>query len=425
MPVEHSPKLKKPIVRPSSINNLQQYAFTDNQSPKRVKRSAEVITDSDPEETQEEMNRAIPNLPEPILDETNPMKLLKEILSNVSDLRCEVKDLNTKLNQHMENCNADSFKSLSDGMKNLETKLLNVTNIPANTNQIDKDQIAEDRKRRKEIPEWENLHFKRRDAFYACYRAEQEKQHLKKFIEEEPIYIPRKYRPKFIEGEPEKRFKIREKRSIGCIEIDIELKNDTIASKREEYENADAEIVTKIETFTPEESKRNELKDLWKKEIEAAEKRGKDYWKENKAPWWNNLKTKEPYLGFQEEEMEVVPEEPTDQNIPGPQTSNSNDENNPTSNQNGTSEFRPPRYNNYKGNRRANNDSGNRTDSNQRGYNRSRPNYRNDSGSGLNHRNDSRSRVNRRNDSQSRTTQRRDESGQRFLERTVQFHRPG
>ena len=388
MPVNHSPKNKsqnKTTVGPSAVNQLQLYAYSSTSSPKRTKRSSEVITDSDTEFDETITNAEI------IDDPSKTMDLLRGIYNHVKNLTKDVSSIKNKLDEHLQCCNTENINSLTTAMKNLETKLQSVKNLPLNsTNQINREDYNNDRKKRKEVPEWESLHFKRRDAYYACHRAEKEKEHLNKFINENPIYIPKKYRPKPLEGESAKRYKIREKRSIGCMEIDIELRNDTIACKTEEYRKFDAEIISKIETFTSEEGKRNELKELWKKEVEAAAERGKEYWIEKKEPWWNNLKNKEPYLGHQPEfkaDSEDVNEEiDTDDHM---ETTHTESSNNPTGqNSNNTDDgFTEVRH---------------RRHTQRKQWKPIRP----------------------RSQSQNSTTYRRDNRGQHFLQRSVQFNHP-
>lgn len=296
MPVNRSPVRENPPSTPSTttVAHLQQFAFQNNaiQSPKRSKRGNEEISD-DGDEIILNMN-----------DENSALNLLKSIFKTVTNLSKDMSEIKNQLNTHMQSCNSENMATLNITVQNLQKQLELVKSLPSNSStKISKEQYEENKRKRKDITDWEAQHFKRRDAFYASYRAEQEKSHLEEFINGDPVYIPKKYRPKPILGEPEIRYKIRERRSIANIMAEIELRNDTISSNKEAYTSIDLEMINKIDLISSEERK-SELKELWKSETEAAEERGKNYWSEKKEHWWNNIRNNEPYTGYQSD-MEV------------------------------------------------------------------------------------------------------------------------
>lgn len=333
MPVNHSPI--KPTLKgnanSTTVTQLSLYAYSNPGTPKRPRPN-----DDEDEPRAEE----IPEIADSQND-TNMMQILKSIHSQMINLTKDVFSIKTQLNDHIQNCSSDNgtvlneiknqlnghiqncnpenVTVLNEAVKSLQNQLETVKNIShASSSQITKEQHESNKRKRREIQDWESNHFKRRDAFYASLRAEKEKDHLEGFITGEPIYIPQKYRPKPIVGETESRYKIREKRSISNIAAEIELRYDTITTKKEEYAAIDQEMENKIDLISSEEKKK-ELKDLWKQEVIAAENRGKEYWDNKKEHWWSNLKNKEPYEGFKSV-MEVDEETNEDKRNDGTST---------------------------------------------------------------------------------------------------------
>lgn len=430
MPVEHSPVRQNTSVASSTRAHLNQFAFNESNtnSPKRPKRKNDEI--SEPDE---------PDLP----NEQNATEVLNYIYRTVRVLSKNVSDIKQQLNTHIQNCPSDNITALNATVQNLQTQLEAVVSAHKstnNSNKITKEQYENNKKLRKDITDWESQHFKRRDAFYACYRAEREKAHLEDFVNgDAPTYdpyIPKKFRPKPIVGETEARYKIREKRSIANMMSEIELRTDTITCKKEEYTSIDTDIQSKID-LVPSEDKKRELKELWKTETESAEIRGKEYWNEKKEPWWINLKEKEPYMGYQTEmEVEETEEQDenqdADQNNERDQTVTNSRNTRPTYNHQNEQNFswrnsnrtnherstRTPRTR-HRFNSNARNDSITRTidntgnESNTRSFN-------------TNTRNSNRSRryptnTNNRSDSRTRTTGPREHS---FLDRGTRWHQP-
>ena len=119
---------------------------------------------------------------------------------------------------------------------------------------------------------------------------------MENFLSNEEPYIMRAYRPKHSPGEKSERYKLREKHAISTMQMDIDQKRITAREQFEIYTDVDTEVSRLCDELENQED-RQHLKELWLKEISAAEEKSQVYFNQKKRPWWINLPEKYPYNG--------------------------------------------------------------------------------------------------------------------------------
>ena len=228
-------------------------------------------------------------------EESTEMSILRDIQRKLVNLTTVVNELTTKVDTHISNCPSDnSVKTLKDQIQSTQEALLN----------IDNSQYEEDKKRKfRCIPKWGELHRKRRDSYFKYFSFTQVADIMENYINAENPYIMRAYRPKYSPGEKAERYKLRENHAISSMMVDVNQKRITAREQYDIYSEVDQEITNLLDRVDDDDDKQF-LKDLWAKEIDAAEEKSRSFFNQKKKPWWDSLPTKYPYNGQQSEPIQ-------------------------------------------------------------------------------------------------------------------------
>lgn len=244
--------------------------------------------------------------------------ILQDIQTKVVNLTTIVNEVSAKLDSHIESCGGDSnVKALKDQILSTQQALMS----------IDNSQYEEDKRRKfRCIPKWGELHKKRRDAYYKHFTVSSIADIMENFLSNEEPYIMRAYRPKYSPGEKSERYKLREKHAISTMQMDIDQKRITAREQFEIYTDVDTEVSRLCDELENQED-RQHLKELWLKEISAAEEKSQVYFNQKKRPWWINLPEKYPYNGQISNNTDQVQDGTSETSNP-PTTTNNQIENN-------------------------------------------------------------------------------------------------
>ena len=245
--------------------------------------------------------------------------MLRDIQTKLVNLSTTVNEVSNKLDNHIANCKTDvNVKELKEQILSTQEALLS----------IDKSQYEEDKKRKfKCIPTWGEKHKARRDAYYDYFSVSAIADILENYATLDQPYLMRAYRPKFSPGEKEERFKLREKHSISKMMLEVQQKRITAREQFDIYTQVDEEMATLCENLENPEDKEY-LKQLWEKEIEAAEEKSRTYFNQKKRPWWDKLPTKYPYKGYQSSDPNTHTTDREVQNV-APTTRENHSDNDP------------------------------------------------------------------------------------------------
>ena len=214
--------------------------------------------------------------------------LLQDIVTKLVNLTTIVNELNTKIDTHITSCQGDqSARDLHSQVLSTQQALLKI-----NENQYEEDK----RKKFRCIPRWGELHRTRRDAYYKHYAVTTEADIMEGYLAAEPPYILKEYRPRYSPGEKPDRYKLRESLAKSAMMVEINQKKITATEQLDKYTEVDKEISDLCDKLENEEDK-DYLKQLWSKEVTAAEEKSQTFYNQKKKPWWLNLSTKFPYTG--------------------------------------------------------------------------------------------------------------------------------
>ena len=226
--------------------------------------------------------------------------ILQDIQMKLVNLTTTVNEVSTKLDNHVANCdNSEHVKELKDQILSTQQALLNIDS--------DKNQYEEDKRRKFQcIPKWGELHKKRRDAYYKYFSVNSIANIMEQYASSDTPYIMRAYRPKYSPGEKEERYKLREKHAISTMMMDVSQKHITASEQLDIFTKVDEEISTLCDNLGNAEDTAY-LKELWAKEVSAAEEKSQTFFNQKKKPWWLNLPTNYPYNGQQTAEQDPEP----------------------------------------------------------------------------------------------------------------------
>ena len=110
------------------------------------------------------------------------------------------------------------------------------------------------------------------------------------------------------------------------MQMDIDQKRITAREQFEIYTDVDTEVSRLCDELENQED-RQHLKELWLKEISAAEEKSQVYFNQKKRPWWINLPEKYPYNGQISNNTDQVQDGTSETSNP-PTTTNNQIENN-------------------------------------------------------------------------------------------------
>ena len=268
----------------SSLNMVLQTKIDAYLNPgeSKRKRTAEGDTDDDQVEIIEDTSES-DNLP-------NLMKLMVMYMKNID---IKLGNLEKKVDDHNQHCS---------GIDDLKTELTAIKSQLASSTQHQSDpkKYEEDSQLKfSKINDWGQLHRKRRDAFYSSYSEQEISNEMEKWItpdDDNKVYIKKEYRDKYIPGESDERYKIRESLSIQKMVANIQLRRIKVTEKENEYKNIDQSIIDRL-NLLEDENQKEYLKNLWIEETLAAEQRSKTFWQDKKMKWWTKRPEEDPYEG--------------------------------------------------------------------------------------------------------------------------------
>ena len=226
-------------------------------------------------------------------DKDNLNNLMKLMVMYMKNIDLKVGNLEKKVEEHNQHCT---------GINNLRSELTEIksqlsTAAPSVT---DQNKYEEDSKLKfSKISDWGQLHRKRRDAFYRGYSEQAISNEIEKWItpdDDNKVYIKREYRDKYIPGESDERYKIRENLAIQKMVANIQLRRIKVDEMEEECKNIDNSVFERLNQLT-DDTQRDYLKALWREETSAAEQRSKSFWDDKKMKWWTKRREEDPYLG--------------------------------------------------------------------------------------------------------------------------------
>ena len=268
----------------SSLNMVLQTKIDAYLNPgeSKRKRTAEGDNDDDQIEIIEETSES-DNLP-------NLMKLMVMYMKNID---IKLGNLEKKVDDHNQHCT---------GIDDLKTELTTIkSQLTSSTqHQSDPKKYEEDSQLKfSKISDWGQLHRQRRDAFYSSYSEQEISNEMEKWItpdDDNKVYIKKEYREKYIPGESDERYKIRESLSIQKMVANIQLRRIKVTEKENEYKSIDQSIIDRL-NLLEDENQKEYLKNLWIEETLAAEQRSKTFWQDKKMKWWTKRPEEDPYEG--------------------------------------------------------------------------------------------------------------------------------
>ena len=130
---------------------------------------------------------------------------------------------------------------------------------------------------------WRKLLNERKQAYWNAIRCENLADTYEKWRQKEQVILPRKYRLKQINKEPDEETKIRMNLAVQKLDAEITLLRVRVPKYKIKFENCDKQIFEEISRRTSEEMTSN-LQDLWNKEVEIDANKSEEILK-SKQKW--------------------------------------------------------------------------------------------------------------------------------------------
>ena len=254
-------------------------------------------------------------------DDSEGIKLLRDIQLKLklfndkfSTIEKKIDSIDGKLSDHIIKCGESSNQSdqqhlqtaeclinIKNDVKNMLEKV-NTQSGPSNvaepTTQEALEMLVDEQQqdtmllKYNYIPQWGSKHRDRRNAYYKYLLNKEEANIMEGWLRNN--YIMKKFRPKFIQGETQECYNLREQYAYSGMRLEIEQKRLFCRNFEEKYKNIDEEISILCEEIS-DENEKDILKRLWREEVTNAEKNSKELWTKKKRHWWLNRPHADPY----------------------------------------------------------------------------------------------------------------------------------
>ena len=208
---------------------------------------------------------------------------LTRILETLIDLKEEVKILRKDKNSNTDTICEAIHKSSNSIAKELTTfnnkqaeMIKNIIPTPE-TNEQNFEKV---------IPNWKNILTKRKVEYWKSYRNLKLSNIYNKWLENDPVTIPKKFQPKPIRGESEFQKELKTKLATDQMKCEVELLKVHAKNHQQQYESIDRQIAHKIEEQFP--SNQDNVAiwiSKWQSLCKTEEDLSEDIWKK-KENWY-------------------------------------------------------------------------------------------------------------------------------------------
>ena len=216
-------------------------------------------------------------------------ELLIQSLEKQTNMECELSEIK---NQIAEILNFINFHGDSESAE--ETTLIEYVNRHyGHLNTMGKAYLNEEayRTRNYKLKMWRNLLNKRKIAFFNAIKSQGTSEIYKEFLQQCPVFIPRKFRERITAQDTEQQKEIKRNLNVLKVEAQIKILEDKITHYTTMYSEIDAEMGQEIINLCPQEMHLT-LKEIWDNDTKKQEEISKQIWIK-KEKWIKNLPTKE------------------------------------------------------------------------------------------------------------------------------------